>query len=150
MPFEKVFGALKDMTGYDVHGMVKEGALKNPGIYNLVEQGVGLAKKIPGLSAATFGISDYLLNSAGDYMKKTREEVQNIQNPEAKEVLQSELKQVQQQPQQQPQQSIPQQQPYYFPPQQLPNYSAPYSRKHAVKGVRARMRENYRNRNKPR
>ena len=145
MPFEKVFGAIKEFTD-NAHGFVKEGALKNPGIYNLVEQGVGLAKKIPGLSASTFGISDWLLDKAGDYMKKTREEVQNIQNPEAKEVLQSELKQVQQQPQQ----HIPQQQLYYFPPQQLPNYTAPYSRKHAVKGVRARMRENYRNRNKPR
>ena len=53
--------------------MVKEGAIKHPGIYNLVEQGVGLAKKIPGLSGATLGVSDWILDKARDNMKKTRE-----------------------------------------------------------------------------
>jgi len=146
MVFKKVFGALKELTGYDLHGMVKEGALKHPAMYNLVEQGVGLAKKIPGLSATTFGVSDWLLNQTGDYMKKTREEVQNIENPEAKKVLQSELKQVQQQPQ-----HIPEQQQDNTPTnqgQQVPIYQSSIT--NASKGIRARNRALFKHKNRPR
>ena len=146
MVFKKVFGALKEMTGYDLHGMVKQGALKNPITYNILEQGVGLAKKIPGLSAFTGGISDFLLDIAKDYMKKTREEVQNIQNPDAKKVLQSEFKQVQLQPQ-----HISEQQQNNTPTnqgQQVPIYHS--SINNASKGIRARNRALFKHKNRPR
>ena len=59
MPFRKIFGALKEMGGDISHGMVKQGALKNPIEYRMVEHGVGLAKKTPFLNSATGGISDW-------------------------------------------------------------------------------------------
>ena len=79
-------------------------------------------------------------------MKKTREEVQNIENPEAKEVLQSELKQVQQQPQ-----HIPQQLQNNTPTnqgQQVPIYHT--SINNASKGFKARNRALFKHRNRPR
>ena len=144
MPFQKVFGALKELKD-DVHGFVKEGAIKNPALYSAIEQGVGLAKKIPGLSASTFGISDWLIDQAGSYLKKTREEVENVENPEVKKILQNELdssSKPQQQPQQQ-QMNTPTNQD-----QQTPIYST--SINNAKKGFKHRQKQIFKHRNRPR
>jgi len=106
MVFQKVFGAAKEFVE-GAHNLVKEGAIKSPELFQHIEQGINLAKKIPGLSLLPYG--GYLekgLDMAGNYMKKTREEVEGVENPLAKKVLSSELNTITNQQQQQPTSSV--------------------------------------------